>query len=780
MDAHNNQHQHDDPIAVAPYNFVSLPDSALPLLKLEDLRNPERIDAALPDHDAFLLERKSGYFEVKLETLSPLYIRSAFTTDEFEQMEKEKVEPSDDFRKAAKNKPDFYYTLKAGQPVIPGSSVRGMLRNIVSVITYSKFTGVTQKRMFYRNIRNRAYQSRMAAGAGTMTSPYSARPQGGFWHQKPDGSAEIEPCTVLRVQEDLVAQVVHAGTRKETLYTGAGPNDHPQPQYQHRQLFISGIPTPPQPPHAHRDKFLSYQLITQISEKFDSVNYPVKATLILTGPMNNKHMAFLFVKQSSPTPITVLADMVKEFHDDDQLTDWQKTEFDHGKIKEGDPVFYLVENNQLTFFGRAQMFRLPYLNTAFQRIPEGMRKPEEIDYTEAMFGFTRNNDDLKALRALGFTGIKQGEKIRSYTGRISVTDATLNGTEPKWLSSARFPNEPIVPRILATPKPTSTKMYLTQEGIEDTRRANHYDSPNTYLRGHKFYWHQGERNAEDLEPIPVPDPEHKTFDENGRVKDSSSQHTQFNPLAAHNSFAFRVYFDNLTDAELGALAWALQPKGNPAKKYAHSLGMGKPLGMGAVSLTPTLHLIDRAARYKHLFTETGWALEESIQNNTDYLTKFEHEICRKLNLPQNQRFSDVPRIAELLHLLEWKTPADHPESKQYFVGISQEGILPKALGVDGSPVVHAPSSVIQTSNKETGSGELVVGQEIYLRLYDIASNGDFILFKTEFGDFATGRLPKNLIKSKNMRPGDKKNRIHVRVVKINKQGQNTEYECEEI
>jgi CRISPR-associated protein (TIGR03986 family) len=777
MDAHNNQHQHDDPTAVAPYNFVSLPDSALSLLKLEDLQNPDRINSALPDHDAFIPGRRSGYFEVKLETLSPIYIRSGFTTAEFEQLEKEKKEENkpDDFRKAVKNKPDFYYTLQAGQPVIPGSSLRGLLRNIVSVITYSKFTGVTQKRMFYRNIRNRAYQSRMATGAGTKMSPYSARPQGGFWHQKPDGSAEIEPCIVLRVQEDLVAQLVHAGPRKETLYSDMGPNGHPLPQYQHKQLFIDGIPDPPQPPQPHRDKFLAYQLITHISEDFDKEKYPIKATLVLTGPMHNKHMAFLFVKQSSPTPITVLADMVKEFHDDDQLTDWQKTEFEGGKIKEGDPVFYLIESNQLTFFGRAQMFRLPYRNTAIQNIPEGMRKPEEIDYTEAMFGFARNNDELKALRQLGFTEIKQGDKIRSYAGRISVTDATLNGTTPLWLSSTRFASEPIVPRILATPKPTATKMYLTQEGVEDTRKPNHYDSPNTRLRGHKFYWHQGERKAEDLEPIP--NPEDKSLETNSRVKGSSSQHTQFNPLAPHNTFTFRVYFTNLSDAELGGLAWALQLKGSPNKKYAPSLGMGKPLGMGAVSLSPTLHLIDRAARYQRLFSETSWALEDNIVD-TDFVAIFEHEICNKLTLPQNQKFNEIPRIAELLHLLEWKTPADHLESKQYFVGISQEGILPKVLDVGGSPAVPARNDVAH--NHQPGTGELIVGQEIYMKLIDIAANGDFILDKSTFDDLTSALLPKAKIKNLGRRVGGRDNSVHVRITGIAKSGKKTEYLCEEI
>ncbi|MGH7456836.1 MAG: TIGR03986 family type III CRISPR-associated RAMP protein, partial [bacterium] len=99
-----------DRTAIAPYNFVPLPE------KLVEI-NPE----ALPDQDRYLNSHHSGYVECQLTTESPLYVRCALTIEEFEKLQTEEKRKKP-FRDDLKNTPDFFYTHEVSEPVIPGSS----------------------------------------------------------------------------------------------------------------------------------------------------------------------------------------------------------------------------------------------------------------------------------------------------------------------------------------------------------------------------------------------------------------------------------------------------------------------------------------------------------------------------------------------------------------------------------------------------------------------------------------------------------------------------------
>jgi hypothetical protein len=50
-------------------------------------------------------------------------------------------------------------------------------------------------------------------------------------------------------------------------------------------------------------------------------------------------------------------------------------------------------------------------------------------------------------------------------------------------------------------------------------------------------------------------------------------------------FSFEVYFDHVTDSELKQLIWILTfGENDPAGKFCHKLGHGKPLGLGSVKI----------------------------------------------------------------------------------------------------------------------------------------------------------------------------------------------------
>lgn len=111
----------------------------------------------------------------------------------------------------------------------------------------------------------------------------------------------------------------------------------------------------------------------------------------------------------------------------------------------------------------------------------------------------------------------------------------------------------------------------------------------------------------------------------------------------------------MRDEELGALLWAITLPGEPEKQYCHRLGMGKPLGMGAVTLQPTLHLTDRTQRYRNLFADNNWFKAEQTAEISSFVSRFEHFILDDRGVaPRKKRLADLERIQMLLKLHEWR------------------------------------------------------------------------------------------------------------------------------
>ncbi|NTW03384.1 MAG: hypothetical protein HGA19_19265, partial [Oscillochloris sp.] len=151
--------------AFAPYNFVPLPERVVlvpvvvPRERVPPVYNANgEIVAEFPytvRQDVFHANRFSGCIVCKLMTESPLYVRCALTETQFAAAEYEKTQEvgGQDWRDLAKNTPEFFYTQKREFPVIPGSSLRGMLRALVEIAAYGKVDRVTNRpRYFFRAV----------------------------------------------------------------------------------------------------------------------------------------------------------------------------------------------------------------------------------------------------------------------------------------------------------------------------------------------------------------------------------------------------------------------------------------------------------------------------------------------------------------------------------------------------------------------------------------------------------------------------------------------------
>jgi CRISPR-associated protein (TIGR03986 family) len=242
-----------------------------------------------------------------------------------------------------------------------------------------------------------------------------------------------------------------------------------------------------------------------------------------------------------------------------------------------------------------------------------------------------------------------------------------------------------IPQILSTPKPTTFQHYLVQTS-DFIRELSHYNS-GTVLRGHKLYWHRRrDWQAKDLifdkagfekflqrKGLQIP-AEHRT-EKNGKVTvrdypslrdenlknaifefvmaDDKSQYTVIKPIPPGAKFKGRIRFENLTEFELGALLSALQLPEN----CRHKIGMGKPLGLGSVKITPALFLSNRQQRYTSLLHEwTTVPRPESEETVKNLQAAFERYILERLaasEKPAANKLWDTYRLRQLRVMLDW-------------------------------------------------------------------------------------------------------------------------------
>lgn len=603
--------------ARAPYNFVPLPKQVVEA-------------EALPDHDKY--DNLSGYFEVTLTTETPLYIRGMLTEKEARESEKHK------------NKCNFF--AYSDQPVIPGSSLRGMLRNLVEIVTFGKITQVSNKpKIFFRAVAAKT-DDPLGEDYKDIVGTMGAKIRAGYLEKEADNWF-IRPAkpyrgkTFAKVQDidrfgtisgeipKLSPKVIHLNegnyvvqyhdviVRDETLAEGQG-----------------GLRCNVREPRAGENHRSVLVCTGNMAESSDVDNRGRVKT-------QRKNFTVVFEADANAEPIKIAAQAVTDYLEG--LTPFQKeAPFDekYGCLVAGRPVFYVAlrAGGPIQYFGHAPFFRVPAVMvdstsgttravTPKDFIPAGVgNNLTHYDIAEAMFGYVGKGDKNG----------KQGEKSQSYASRISVSDARV-------IEGQKDFYEPIfTPKILGGPKPTTFQHYLEQPKGKDTPKSelNHYGDKST-IRGHKLYWRQQNVTVAD-----VKEDEANLTEEATQKEDT--QHTRMQPVKPGISFSFRVHFDNLSEVELGVLAWVLSLPGSD--EYRHQLGMGKPLGMGVVKLAPRLYLINREQRYKTLFGANGWEEAVTESNADQCIRKFEQHICKAIG--HRGKFQHIVRINELLTMLQ--------------------------------------------------------------------------------------------------------------------------------
>jgi CRISPR/Cas system CSM-associated protein Csm3 (group 7 of RAMP superfamily) len=302
--------------------------------------------------------------------------------------------------------------------------------------------------------------------------------------------------------------------------------------------------------------------------------------------------------------------------------------------------------------------RVPYVKTVKDHIPSANKNFMGTEFATAIFG----NAD-------------------KFAGRVFFEDAQMIE------DAGQYPA--LSPRILSTPKPTAVQHYLVQKG---KKMANWNDDPD--IRGHKLYWHR--RTSDD----------HRmkySWPESGEI---NTQHTVIEPQKPGTKFKGRIRFDNLSDVELGALLFAL----DLPRECAHKIGMGKPLGLGSIRISPTVVISKRTGesashtgRYGKLFDNQQWYLPvEKVDK--DLKAEFSRYIWSAL--PDEEKAGadsvndlwSIPRIKELWVMLRYDKErmgkSDWLEKTRY-MEIEREGVPPRERNeFRNRPILQSPSEIL--------------------------------------------------------------------------------------
>lgn len=571
--------------AHAPYNFVPLPENKI-LTALEKGKT-------LPGHDKMDPQRITGEIQITLTACTPVFVSDG--------SDKKKSDGSD------KKKKDLHFFRTAGgKYAIPGSTVRGMARENMQILSFSPLhlkDDFMDFQIYFRQFAGRKdnvtgglkkyYKTKLGIQP-IDGQPYTSvavnvksgwiRCENGDYYVSPTGEPYLRvPRQHPDVQQFKISPELRDEKEKtrannarvvEVFYTDDGQGNV-------KRIFKPSDPAVQEPEPRKKRGALLYTGKT--------VGKVLKNCIYLFPEPDNTAE-----KMSDEDVLSYREDFENRRNNLNAYYDpsfWELPQ--EGQSK---PVFYLKTDGHL-YCGMTQFLRIGYLYPLSGGLPEyGVDLESLVDYPRAILGF-----------------VSQKESWRS---RVSFSDC-LKVTEHQEM-------EPIQ-MILASPKPSWYPGYVVPDG----NRAVHYNQEGRVmanagdeaakagfrLRGFKQYWLK--------EPVAT----------------SVASDTTIRPMPVGTKFTGTVRYHDLTPAELGLLLWSLrlgleglqEDKSEPCYQ---TIGMGKPYGYGRMQLTinslteytpDSLYSGDLLAPESH-----RWEHRECAEKVNEYIQAYDAEATDKL------------------------------------------------------------------------------------------------------------------------------------------------------
>ena len=542
-----------------------------------------------------------------------------------------------------------FYKNSDGKYCIPGSSMRGLIRNNVQILGFSGFSDdIDDYGLMYRNVANGADKKEYERVLGSKQISIGDENKVSVllnvragYIGKENGRYKIYKTCVEKIDETYgnMNYYVLSERRigKEYLDFLAQEKEGKYPY----EFFVQGNRYRTQ--HLLNEEFeRSVEIKTKVNKKgevekeekvhyrgkvnrtykpfYENISYNLRGgkeiigvgkpgkyayngMVISTGPMNEKKAVYIIPEIDKENSIDIPQKDIETFRIDIEKREntlkrfGGRNFFDLPEKDEIKPVFYIELGGRL-YFGFTPRLRLFYEHTIKEGLPEN-QKNGKIDYAKAIFGYSNNSE--------------------SYKSRVSFSDAvlTMKSEEEKERSL-----------ILGEPKPTSYLDYLKQ--TQGGYGSNTYNTDGFELRGIKQYWlHEKEMKR----------------NENNEAK--SNVASVIHPLPKNTQFEGKIRFQNLTEDELGLLLWAVRLE----KDSWMNIGKAKAYGYGNISVNIT--------DAKEIDGEKAYLSKTSLNLMPFRLIQVDDQILYykkfiKKNLKLKEELEEFPRIKNFFMMKDSK------------------------------------------------------------------------------------------------------------------------------
>jgi len=548
----------------APFNFVPLNEKVF---------FPGWADQV--SHDIPFSDGESGEIELELEAMTPVFVRNGHTQSDAETKNDEYVS----FSKYAN-----------GNYFIPGTSVKGMIRNVLEIMSFGKMNKISNNRYSIRDLQSKEYMNffqgrevycgwmkkinehQVAIYDHGIPRRISHQQLDKIW--RTDFSQRFKNSLLLKSDFNRTAlyKIELANGKNFVVRYSEKPMNEQNSVDKRVRVIIDS-----------QGEFEGTIVLTgQSSARKDKGDKNRDGSVVEKGSC--KCFEFVFPNKKSKEPfILEMYDEQGLYKDFDfihkESIDWKywKRELFEGKSV---PVFFVKESNKLMHFGLTNLYRLPFQKRIKEYLPSSHNEHKH-DLADCIFGCT------------------------TLKGRVQFSNFSLQ--------KGKIHTEILKP-YMGSPKPTYYPIYVVQNGNNGypSKLFNTMLHENAKLKGWKRY------------------PVHSTIKDFKLPEGFKEEKlSPFCPIETGSKFKGTIRFHNLKKAEIGALINSLTLK----NEGFHSVGFAKAYGFGKIQIK-----ITKNKEIREPLEEYSKAFELLMSDEIpDYLKSNELKEFKLMSKPQETK-----------------------------------------------------------------------------------------------------------------------------------------------
>ncbi|WP_314392917.1 TIGR03986 family CRISPR-associated RAMP protein [Leptotrichia shahii] len=512
------------PIKQYPYNFVSLGEKVI-------------------DSGERKLGRNTGKLKCKLITKSPLFIGGEKREKDGHTLE--------------------YFYRKNDSFIIPASSLKGAIRNVIDVMTNSVI----------RNVEYERLEERLKPSKESIVKY-------GIIESLPDGDKKG------------VIKVAHRVKIKKEILTKSPNYDKNGKIYKiYMKKNIENY-----------EKIETEEKYKQLLSRKDAQDKTIVTIWVASERPREVYEKILVKKNEilyrfDKKELEDIEYLIKQRSERDKKNNkdfYYKSRKDRDeknffKLKVGDPIIMYQKNKKdnMVHLVFSEIPRVRYEFSPFDLVPTEFHPSDSLDnlsFSERLFGTIGDNTKIDE---------DKKDKLTALSGRVFFEDAKIINKNPKMINNGKL----VTLKPFGEPHPTLVSFYLNRKDYNSNTKEG------VYIKGRKFYWHHEDKIEKEF----------KKFSNSITMNSEEKHNSSLELMDYGNEFEFDIHFENLTAEELGVLIYALELE----KGLLHKIGRGKAFGFGSCKIEIKEFLLENKDKYKDFFIEPF----EKESKKEEYISK---------------------------------------------------------------------------------------------------------------------------------------------------------------